>query len=325
MIIDSVKTFNNNSSVFNRIYQRFYVQGERKIDIAASSHWKEFSRKFSVTNENGEFRLKGYGFGGQESGVGINNIFTLIGNIFQLVNLNNNTLLGDLRHAKKIVGSMGLSFSQDAFRQTCSLNLIAKYIGDRQKIKNILVIGDGPGILSALMHSYFPGARITLVDLGSVLFFQSYQLSKAFPETPQCIADEDAPIENGFIFCPADSLDYVTTVEFDLAINIASMQEFDPKVIANYFSLIRERKTKIFYCCNRLEKKLVGGEVTRFMDYPWENADEHLIDEFCPWHQWFMGLSSTPRVRFLGISVPFMHRYDGPHWHRLTRLAEKNN
>ena len=185
-----------------------------------------------------------------------------------------------------------------------------------------MIIGDGHGILSALLHTRFPSARIVLVDLGSVLFFQSYHLHKAFPDASQVIADE-APtgVESTFTFCPADLLEALPKGSIDLAVNVASMQEMDPAITARYFELLRERATRNFYCCNRIEKR-IGGNIIRFMEFPWLKNDVHLVDESCAWHQWFFGLGSSPNVKFAGIPVPFMHRYDGQHWHRLTVLAK---
>jgi hypothetical protein len=40
-----------------------------------------------------------------------------------------------------------------------------------------------------------------------------------------------------------------------------------------------------FYCCNREEKTLSDGTITRFKDYPWNSLDNIQIDDLCPWHQ----------------------------------------
>jgi hypothetical protein len=128
----------------------------------------------------------------------------------------------------------------------------------------------------------------------------------------------------GFVFCPADHIHSIPGGQIDLALNVASMQEMDPSIIADYFALIRERKTRFFYNCNRLEKHLVGGEVTRYMEYPWKTEDQYLVDELCPWHQWFFEMSShceATHARFKGINIPFIYQYDGPHWHRLVQLS----
>jgi hypothetical protein len=227
----------------------------------------------------------------------------------------------DIAGASDVIARMGLAFSQDAFRQVCTFNLLTKYFTLDQPDR-ILVIGDGHGILSALLHQRYPAAQIFLVDLGSVLFFQAYHLHKAYTDASQALTFEDLNGNATFRFCPADRLESLPPVQFSLAINVASMQEMDPAMTANYFQLMRRHNTKLFYCCNRLEKRLVGGEIARFMDYPWLSTDEHLVDELCPWHQWFFGRGDSPHATVFGIPIPLVHEYDGPHQHRLTRLGK---
>ena len=58
----------------------------------------------------------------------------------------------------------------------------------------------------------------------------------------------------------------------DVFINIASMQEMDPPVVKAYFDDMRAvavNRQLLFYCCNRQEKQLPDGTVSRFADYPW--------------------------------------------------------
>jgi len=293
------------------------------VEAAASSHWKECSRHFKVrTSGADQFEVAGYGFGSSGSGSLPARLLSWAGNAFHLSYLGLSGLRQDVREAKVVVQRMGLAFSPDAFRQVCTLNLLVRQMQTKQVPNRILIIGDGHGIPAALIHTRYPDARIFLADLGSVLFFQAYHLHKAFPDAPQALTDEDGDghTRSVFNFCPADSLDTLPQDAFDLAINVASMQEINPAVTARYFALLRRHNTRLFYCCNRLEKRLRGGEITRFMDYPWSPADEHWVDGPCPWHQWFFGRGSSPHVRLWGCPVPFMHRYDGPHWHRLTRL-----
>lgn len=309
--------------VYSRLYKRFFSNGAAVVDGAASSHWQKCARHFEVrpTGKN-HFDLAGYGFGASDSGSLPARLLAWVGNTLHMACLDMPGLRRDMREAKVVVQRMGLVFSQDAFRQVCTLNLLVGHMETTQTLRRILIIGDGHGILSAIFHIHYPEAQIFLADLGSVLFFQSYYLHKAFPEVRQTITDEDIDgLENAvFNFCPADCLDTLSPGALDLAVNVASMQEMTPAVTARYFTLMRQRGTRLFYCCNRLEKNLGGGEITRFMDYPWLPADMHQVDGPCPWHQWFLGRGSSPHVRFWGFPVPLMHRYDGPHYHRLTLL-----
>ena len=96
----------------------------------------------------------------------------------------------------------------------------------------------------------------------------------------------------------------------DIALNIASMQEMDPPVIAAYFDDLRaipSQRQLVFYCCNREEKVLPDGTVTRFLAYPWHPSDQILVDEYAPWHQ-----------QYYTLMPPFYRPYDGPHRHRLV-------
>ena len=312
---------------YYRLYERFYKDGKALLDRSASGHWRECARHFKITDcGRDDLQAVGYGFGSSDSIRYSDRLFALAGNGIRMAGLKVPGLTKRVRDAKTVVRRMGLWFSQDAFRQVCTLTLIEKQLAPMATPKRILIIGDGPGILSALLHASYPSAEIFLIDLGSVLFFQAYNHHRGFPDERKAITDEST-IRDGFIafnYCPADRLSTLPNCDFDLAVNVASMQEMDKAVTADYFALMRRHNTKLFYCCNRLEKHLVGGEISRFMDYPWSPADEHLIDEPCPWHQWYFGIGRSPNVTFLSLPVPLMHRYDGLHWHRFTRLERKS-
>jgi len=155
-------------------------------------------------------------------------------------------------------------------------------------------------------------------------FFQAYYLGQAFANKKHVLLGKtkEENNENGFFYCPAERLQDFPLEEIDLAINVASMQEMTIGVVNNYFRMMRERKTKLFYCCNRLEKTLPDGQVTRFKEYGWKNDDIHLIDEKCPWHQYFAGRGTSENVKLMNIlPIPLLHRYDGVHWHRLSLLS----
>lgn len=316
-------------SVAARLFARYYRNGEALVE-GASSHWRSFSRQFEVmVGEGGEIqKLVGYGFGESHRFSIGSRTFAAIGNWLHLLVLDAPGLRAKVPQAKRVVHQMGLHFSQDAFRQMCADWFLGGAIENGAAggggVRTILVIGDGHGILSALLHNRFPSARILLVDLGATLLFQAAHLAKAFPSATHVLTDEDfaATSDATFSYCPADRIESLPKGVIDLAINVASMQEMTPAAVADYFKLLRERRTKMFYCCNRLEKRLPGGEVLRFMDYPWSPDDMHLIDGPCPWLQWIFGRSRATHVRVSGVPIPLVHRYDGVIWHRLTRIAQ---
>jgi len=87
------------------------------------------------------------------------------------------------------------------------------------------------------------------------------------------------------------------------------MQEMHPEIIQQYFEFMRQSSVdSFFYCLNREKKILPGGEVVCFDEYPWGEA-EVLLDEYCPFYQYFP--SNTP---------PFCREFDGPSRHRLVKL-----
>ena len=99
-----------------------------------------------------------------------------------------------------------------------------------------------------------------------------------------------------------------------IAVNIVSMQEMDPPVIAEYFRLLRGNKAArmAFYCCNKLYKRLGDGTELKFDDYPWRDGDQVLHDSVCSWSQWYYDMKP-----------PFWHHRTGKDrviWHRLALL-----
>lgn len=314
------------SSVPAQLFTAYYRNGKAVVG-GASSHWQAFSRHFRVRiGDDGAVRdLLGYGFGESDRPSVASRSFAAIGNWLHVLTLDAPGLRAEIPLARTVVRKMGLHFSQDAFRQACTAWFLgrANVGGTIDEPGTILIIGDGHGILSALLHDRFPSARVMLVDLGATLLFQAAYLTKAFPSAVHALAGEGGTLTRNatFLYCPAEEIERFPEGTIDLAINVASMQEMTPAAVAAYFKLLRERNTRLFYCCNRLEKRLPGGEVLRFMAYPWSPGDEHLVDEPCPWHQWFFGRVGSPRVRLGGVPIPLVHRYDGMHWHRLTLLA----
>lgn len=317
----------NGDSVASRLFRTYYRDGKAR-PIGASSHWSEFSEHFDVEvdAEGGIVRLAGYGFGESHRTGMAHRVLAQVGIAVQRATLQIAGLGAAVSRGRNMVRARGLDYSLDAFRQTCTARLLSERLDasvfSRRHPDVIMAIGDGHGILSALLHLMYPGAQIWLVDLGPTLVFQAYHLGRAFPDSTHVIAGAPAAGARAtFVYCPAEQVNSLLPAKVDLAVNVASMQEMSPEVVANYFSLLRSRRTDVFYCCNRVEKRLPGGELLRFHHYPWLPEDVHLVDEPAPWHQFFVGRGPSPHVRFAGIPIPLMHRYDGMHWHRLTRLA----
>ena len=142
--------------IVKRLYQDYHngpVAGTYSKE--ASSHWKDFSQYSKVeADADGNIQtIKGFGFGGSDDSRLAAKLVAGIGNQLMMAGLPYTGLSADVNKAKQLVRSMGLYFSQDAFRQACTRFFLAREIGKLQMpVKNILIIGDGFGVLAALMH-----------------------------------------------------------------------------------------------------------------------------------------------------------------------------
>lgn len=201
--------------------------------------------------------------------------------------------------------------------QLCSLRGI-KAEGmnlSRLGARTVCVIGDGYGFLTSLLRIFDPGISVISVNLGRGLFFDVNQMKCVLPGEKAVLLDADGevsvpPAQGTTYFLEAENYHLLRGLRVDLFFNIASMQEMTKEVIATYFSLMRSSSASptYFYCCNREIKTLPGGEETRFLDYPWDDA-EILADGPCPWY------GSQP-VAY----PPFVQRFAGPLRHRFVRL-----
>ncbi|MBW1945947.1 MAG: putative sugar O-methyltransferase [Deltaproteobacteria bacterium] len=299
-----------------------------------SSHWKHYGGLFDIDVDSAGnlLAVAGVGIGSLKWPRGWKGIvqrlldqFCVLLHFTQLPQ--KRALLRMIRESVRICRSMGLNFTFDAFRQICSLELLErkcrKYL-DVGRL-HVLMIGDGYGFLSALFKLRFPDSTIFLIDLGKTLLVQSYYCQKAYPYSVHLLADhvEDAD-QTDFVYCPAEHVEVLHGFVFDIAVNIASMQEMDPRVVDGYFSFIRKRfrKKNLFYCCNREKKEMPGGEVSEFGKYPWQPDDRFLVNDLCPWHQYFLAARRSGNEHAVfGVKVPFVHHYDGPHLHRLAVMA----
>ena len=303
----------------------------------ASSHWQILGPQSEIRIEKEAIvALRGAGFGDcQKLGIEVSRVFHFATILSYLAILRNRlSILPWMRHARKMLyrlNDLDMFFSYDVFRQCCIASILEPYVA-RWRNPNVLLIGDGYGILSGLLKIRFPESRLFLVDIFPALFFQAVILGKSMPGVRQELAwsdgirknetgDHNIPAE--ITFCHANDLSLLDGNTFHITINVASMQEMTPDSVRYYFTFIRSHISAegLFYCCNREEKVLPGSEVLRFDDYPWNKADSHLIDEEPPFYRWFFSPRPTARhLRIATIPVPFGRLFDGPIRHRLTRL-----
>ena len=231
--------------------------------------------------------------------------------------------------AKNITKKQGRAYDLDVLRQSITLAFLSQYL-DKQLISSsptTCVIGDGFASMTSLLLASGLAGKIVLINLSKTLLVDLWYLrlwmgSERFESSVDFVTDEDGlkealakPVTNEpggsrVIAIEAANHTLLQKIPVDLVMNIASMQEMDPSTTEAYFDDMRaiaEHRRLIFYCCNREEKTLPDGAVTRFSDYPWQESDKVLVDALCPWHQ-----------QFYTIWPPLYRSFHGAVRHRLV-------
>lgn len=285
-----------------------YFSANSTYSSATSSHWKKMGEFQKVEKVNDVYQLSGEGFGEFRS----KNLFSIVTGLptqIYLMQMLRGCDKQTLQAAKKIAKATNRDFSYDLARMVLTVDLLKKHTGDFNG-KRIVIIGDGYGSLGCLFKACYPSARITYINLGRTLTFDAYYSDCAFPNSNHKLISSASDILcEDFNYIEAERVSEFM-IEGDLFVNIASMQEMNPDVISEYFKIIRgQDKDTLFYCCNRIEKSLPDGTITKFFEYDWLETDEIVIDELCSWHQ------RAPKVR-----PPFVYKFDGPIQHRLVKI-----
>jgi hypothetical protein len=289
----------------------------RRIDVEdsqASSHWAEMHKDFRY-GAAGFAGIRGFGDYGPPRNVFyrlghyiLQTPFRRMGAVFKTFDL-------DYHAICKIATSQNRQLNLDMLRQAISYSFLNEKLGPQYLEGTIRTF-------AALCLIRSNAARVILVNLTKTLLVDLVYLRKAVEDcsfalvrTPAeyCAALRNAALR--VIAIEAGDAAILREGPLPLCINIASMQEMNPGIVAGYFSVMRSSRGKetVFYCCNRLEKRLPDGTVSRFHEYPWSDHDVIRVDERCPWHQYFY----VPMP-------PFYKPYDGPTWHRLAELSKGN-
>lgn len=310
------------TSVFRTLYEKYY-RADRSDDPEASSYWKYYGpmARIEPDADGHVASLEGAAFGSPKFRGGLGErVMHRLGAVIQLLTLpRRRAILARLGQERRLLQRMGLDMTFDTIRHAHVVDLLASHL---PAARRVLLIGDGFGIVGAMLKEAWPDAQIVFIDLGRTLAFQAFYCNRAFPDARHGLVMERSDLAGlDFAYCAAEDLRALEGVDFDLAVNVASMQEITASSREKYFDFLRRNLSGLFYCCNRVSKTLPDGEVAAFHQYPWVSQDRHLIDEPCRFYSWFpaRGRAANP-VRVLGMRVPFAHRYDGPIWHRLSRL-----
>ena len=225
------------------------------------------------------------------------------------------------RLGRLIAGRQGRQFTYDMLRQCFTLALLRHHLDLRPANECNLVIGDGYGVMSALLLLHAPHRKTIVTNLTKPLLLDLVYIRQAVPslrftlvsgpeDLLEALDDPDIPL----IAVRVDDVPLIVEAPIGLAVNIVSMQEMDSPVIDAYFDVLRHNKAEqtAFYCCNKLYKRLSDGTELKFNDYPWRDGDTVVHDSVCSWSQWYYDMKP-----------PFWHHRTGKDrviWHRLALL-----
>jgi len=223
------------------------------------------------------------------------------------------------RAAAVVAARQGRVYDKDLLRHALTLALLRRHLDLETETDPIAVIGDGFANMASLILACLPKGRVVLVNLTQALLVDMAFAFKAFPSAGMALIRDAEEMDEAIrrtdirvLAVGADLAPLLANVPVALGINILSMMEMDPPVTKAYFDVLRRcsRARTAFYCCNRIEKRLPDGTVTRFFDYPWDLEDEILVDEPSPWDSY--GYHGRP---------PFYYR-NNPTQHRLVWLKK---
>lgn len=290
-----------------------------------SSHWHYFGRRTLVQRQGDTVRLHAEGFETiQGHGLSSRLLQPVERWSYGGVTRRYRYYRPIWRLARRLVREVGGRPTFNAFKNACVLAVLAEYwLRQDLSPKTVVVIGDGQGLLGALIRRYRPGVRLYSIDLPKPLVFQASLHQAADPDATMAVLGATSMAEAAdIVFAAPQEIEQIPDI--DCAVNVASMQEMTPDSIARYFTFLRRRSRpqSHFYCVNRVQKELPGGKVIRFEDYPWQPADAVWLDEACPYYTHFLAPYTTPNgPRLWDRRLPWINAFDGMFWHRLVHLA----
>lgn len=282
---------------------------------AKSSHWKFHT---STLNISTDFRISGInGFSNRTRRFpGSGKLHRR--NLIKLFPWAEKTILSSkFDQALKICHMQNREIDTCVARHIFTFDLLQEFVNIDKT--HTCVIGDGQSNFVSLALANNFAKKLISVNLTEVLM-SDLELIEKLPQisSEEIAVARDAEDVMEFFNNPQQKLLLVSAQnaislldsEINLFVNMASFQEMTPNLVSQYFKIIASNGS-FLYCCNRLEKKLYGGEVNRFLDFPWGNS-EIIIDESCPWHQEFYSLRS--------ITLYKKMKFDGEIWHRLVKF-----
>lgn len=295
-------------------------------DPGESSHWRAYHANFEFSGD-GFSGLQGFG-GSERPPRGWRAVaHRLLQRPYRRIGAGY-AAFGEIdRLAAQITARQDRAYDLDVLRQSLTLAFL-KHHAPQAVSGNatVAVIGDGFASMTSLLVGSRSARRVILVNLTKTLLVDLWYLRSWLGEAEFAsqvgLVTDPGGLDAGLaargprvVAIEAANHELLRRCPLDLAINVASMQEMNPAVIEEYFTDLRaagagHARALAFYCCNRVEKWLPDGTITRFESYPWRAEDDILVDELCPWHQ-----------RHYRFRPPFYRPFDGPTRHRLVLLS----
>lgn len=220
------------------------------------------------------------------------------------------------RAARAIARRQSRQYDLDLLRHVLTLAFLRKHMGKKILDGPICIIGDGYANMASVILATMPESKVILVNLNKTLLVDLICLRRGFPEIDYALARSQAELDEALnsgirvIAVSANDASILRGKQMALSINIESMMEMDPPIIAEYFDIIRSAPGDgaMFYCCNQEFKRFSGEGTSNFHEYPWQDDDQILVDGVCTW----------TKIRY-GNTFPFYGRRR-PDLHRLVNL-----
>ncbi|HBH97588.1 MAG TPA: hypothetical protein DDX89_07380 [Candidatus Omnitrophica bacterium] len=294
-----------------------------------SSHWQDHGRRTIVERRRGELVLQASGFDTlAHPGLGGRLLHRVERWSYRKTLKRFASFAAVWRLMERLVHDLGGGADFYALKTACVLATLADHwANDRLSPQVFALIGDGSGLLGALIRRFAPSSRVYSIDLPKALVFQATTHRTADPAGQMGVLtgrDQEMPSASAqVLFVLPQALEQIPG-PIDCAVSVASLQEMTADSIAGYFAFLRRRTgpASRFYCVNRLSKPMPGGEVATFSEYPWQAEDEVFLDGPCPYYAYCFSPQTLPNgPRVLGMRVPCVNYFDGVHVHRLVRLA----
>ena len=302
------------SKIHNELFEK-YVK-KKSLNKETSSHWKYWLKQSSIIKKNDKYIINSLAI----STVSKKNLISFFKNLIISLLLkfyvNKNSIP---KHIVKINKSLNDKFNfYFSFDQAKNM-IIYKTLNTFKVFKKktcVCIIGDGHGHLGILIKKLHPDVKIIYVNLGKNLLIDSYHYSMIFSNhKPLLLKKHNLNMINDYsmFLIEAENYSLIESINIDIFINVASMQEMDIKTINNYFMYMRNNQEEsFFYCCNRVSKTLADKSVIKFNDYPWSSKDLVFLNEKCDWY-----------TKFPTLFPPFWKSFGGEIKHKLVKFKKK--